>query len=141
MYKRDLRREDSNPHFGSSAVAARTITELLNMFHIAQGRVRRAVVTAVARSTVRPFAQVASKVLDATTVTEKEEGSITDIFRTTANAPLPPRFAGLKKEMCLNKDALVQSWREVLEELEVVTEKIARRGSEVWFPLACQLSG
>lgn len=62
----------------------------------------------------------------------KEEGTISSVFTSLtgeAQAALPERFSALKKEMW--RDTLVQSWREVLGELEQATERVASKGSEV----------
>ncbi len=68
----------------------------------------------------------------------KKEGTIEEVFTnlTTEGPPLPPRFADLKKEIVRgkaknDKEAIVQSWRAVLKELEGATEEIAKRGNEV----------
>lgn len=61
-----------------------------------------------------------------------EEGSISSIFASlNGEAPidLPPRFSALKQEIW--RDDMVQTWREVLEELETATEEVSRRGSDV----------
>jgi hypothetical protein len=70
---------------------------------------------------------------------QKEEGSISDIFTSLtgeAAAEHPPRFAELKKEIW--NDGMVESWRQVLVELEVATEEVAKRGSEVRMPKPCK---
>jgi len=62
----------------------------------------------------------------------KEEGSIASIFTTLTaeeHNPLPDRFSNLKKSLW--KDSFVESWREVLSELEVTVEKVSLRGSEI----------
>ncbi|TFK45112.1 hypothetical protein BDQ12DRAFT_695360 [Crucibulum laeve] len=62
----------------------------------------------------------------------KEEGSIADIFTSLTDEEhnaLPERFSDLKKEMW--KDSLVESWREVLKELETTVEEVATRGSDM----------
>jgi hypothetical protein len=62
----------------------------------------------------------------------KQEGSISSVFTTLTSenaSVVPPRFADLKKEIW--KDSLIQSWREVLEELEVAVDEISTRGSDV----------
>ena len=65
----------------------------------------------------------------------KKEGTIAEFFenlKTRADKPpLPPRFAALKREICKNPAALEHSWRAVLKELEIETEEIVKRGSEV----------
>ncbi|KAI0364950.1 DUF1479-domain-containing protein [Pilatotrama ljubarskyi] len=50
---------------------------------------------------------------------------------TTEGPPLPPRFADLKKEICVDPDAIVHSWRSVVKELEGATKEIEERGAEV----------
>lgn len=42
---------------------------------------------------------------------------------------LEPRFAELKKQLW--RDSMLQSWREVLEELKVATKEIAATGPDV----------
>lgn len=68
----------------------------------------------------------------ATARAPKEEGSIANAFSSLeGQAPiaLPERFSALKKEIF--KKSLVQSWKEVLTELEIVTEEIIAKGSDV----------
>jgi hypothetical protein len=61
----------------------------------------------------------------------KEEGSIASVFTSlSGGAPeLPTRFSDLKKEIW--RDVLVQSWREVLDELKGSVEKVVARGANV----------
>jgi hypothetical protein len=61
----------------------------------------------------------------------KEEGSIASVFSSlSGSAPaLPTRFSDLKKEIW--REALIQSWREVLDELEGSIEKVVARGADV----------
>ena len=61
----------------------------------------------------------------------KEEGSIASVFTSLSGTDpaLPTRFSDIKKEIWT--DALVQSWREVLDELKGSIEKIATRGPNV----------
>lgn len=63
----------------------------------------------------------------------KEEGTITSVFTTlTPNedrAALPDRFAALKKEIF--RDELVESWRQVLSELESTVGEIVEKGNRV----------
>jgi len=61
----------------------------------------------------------------------KEEGSIASVFQSlSGRAPeLPIRFSDLKKEIW--RDVLVQSWREVLDELKGSIEKVVARGPNV----------
>ncbi|KZV65342.1 DUF1479-domain-containing protein [Peniophora sp. CONT] len=62
----------------------------------------------------------------------KAEGSIADVFTSLTgeiSQPLPARFSDLKKE--LFKDALVQSWKEVIRDLEVAVEEVAAKGSDI----------
>ena len=61
----------------------------------------------------------------------KEEGSIASVFSSlSGSAPaLPARFSDLKKGIW--KDALIQSWIEVLKELECSIEKVVARGADV----------
>jgi hypothetical protein len=65
----------------------------------------------------------------------KTEGDISAVFSSlSSEQPFewPARFADLKKELW--KDALVESWREVLAELEGATQEIEARGNEVSIP-------
>jgi hypothetical protein len=61
----------------------------------------------------------------------KEEGSIASVFTSLSGSapPLPTRFSDLKKEIW--RDVLVQSWREVLDELKGSIEKVVARGANV----------
>ena len=61
----------------------------------------------------------------------KEEGSIATVFSSLSGAapPLPTRFADLKKEIW--RDTLLQSWREVVDELYVAVEQVAEKGTDV----------
>lgn len=67
----------------------------------------------------------------------RAEGSIADVFATMSGATYewPSRFADVKKAIW--RDALVESWREVLAELEAATDEIATRGNEVRGRLHC----
>ncbi|KAI0260969.1 hypothetical protein BC834DRAFT_925695 [Gloeopeniophorella convolvens] len=63
---------------------------------------------------------------------QKEEGSIASVFTSLsggAEAALPARFSELKKSIW--NDALVQSWREVVEELRVATKEVAAKGTDI----------
>lgn len=64
---------------------------------------------------------------------QKVEGDISAVFtslRPSDHANVfPPRFAELKRTIW--NDALVQSWKEVLEALEVETARIAEQGEKV----------
>lgn len=63
---------------------------------------------------------------------QKEEGSIASVFTSLSGdavKALPGRFADLKKEIW--KDSLVQSWREVLAELETAVDEVAAKGPAV----------
>lgn len=65
----------------------------------------------------------------------KEEGSIASIFTTLTaeeHNPLPDRFSDLKKSLW--KDSFVESWRDILSELEIAVENVSSRGSEVSKP-------
>ncbi|KAF8161499.1 hypothetical protein B0H34DRAFT_654175 [Crassisporium funariophilum] len=62
----------------------------------------------------------------------KDEGSIAGIFTSLTGEEhntLPDRFSDVKK--ALWKDNLVESWREVLAELETAVEGIAAKGNEL----------
>ena len=69
----------------------------------------------------------------------KKEGTVAEIFQdpVSEGPPLSPRFAELKREMCVDRDALVHSWRAVLKELEEATEEIAQHGNEVRIGCLC----
>ncbi|KAF9074171.1 hypothetical protein BDP27DRAFT_1214828 [Rhodocollybia butyracea] len=63
---------------------------------------------------------------------QKKSGTIDGFFSTldpSVSQTLPPRFADLKAELW--NDGLVQSWKEILEELETETERIASLGGKV----------
>lgn len=62
---------------------------------------------------------------------QKGEGTIATVFSSLSGGTtaLPPRFSDLKKEIWT--DALVQSWREVCDELRGAVEQIAERGADV----------
>ena len=81
---------------------------------------------------VRSFAQVAQKPVPARRATKKE-GTVAEFFEnlTSEGPPLPARFADLKKEMCVDRDAIEHAWRAVLKELEGATDEIVQRGNEV----------
>ncbi|PSS32223.1 hypothetical protein PHLCEN_2v1992 [Hermanssonia centrifuga] len=59
-----------------------------------------------------------------------KEGTIQDLFTalTHEGPPLPQRFSDLKKE--LFTEQLVESWRDVLKELETTTEEVAAKGTD-----------
>ncbi|KAJ7117571.1 hypothetical protein C8R44DRAFT_925086 [Mycena epipterygia] len=61
---------------------------------------------------------------------QKIEGDISAVFTSLRpsdpNSAFPPRFSELKR--ALWNEGLLQSWKEVLEELEVASERIAERG-------------
>ncbi|KAG1731838.1 DUF1479-domain-containing protein [Suillus paluster] len=66
-----------------------------------------------------------------------EEGTIADVFTTLGGseiAPLPDRFAQLKKDVLIEMGAtnasIVQAWKEVLAALEERTEEIVRLGGK-----------
>jgi len=69
----------------------------------------------------------------------KEGGTIADVFTTMGAgsevAPLPARFAQLKKDvladMCATPASIVQAWKQVLAALERRTEEIVNLGGEV----------
>ncbi len=90
-------------------------------------------------TTARSYAQLAQAQVSAhARRPSKKEGTIEEVFTklTTEGPPLPPRFADLKKEIVRenamnNKEAIVQSWRAVLTELEGAMEEIAGRRNEV----------
>ncbi|KAJ7763592.1 hypothetical protein DFH07DRAFT_738613 [Mycena maculata] len=68
--------------------------------------------------------------LGATPRAQKKEGDISAVFTTLRPSDpvnvFPPRFAELKRAIW--REGLIQSWKEVLEDLEVATERIAERG-------------
>jgi len=63
----------------------------------------------------------------------KKGGTISDIFTTLKSgeehAALPDRFSTLKKDIF--KDELVESWRQVLAELEGTVAEITAKGNNV----------
>ncbi|EIN03971.1 DUF1479-domain-containing protein [Punctularia strigosozonata HHB-11173 SS5] len=62
----------------------------------------------------------------------KSEGDISTVFSSLSSEEpyqWPTRFVALKKEIW--KDELIESWRQVLAELEVATEEIEARGNEL----------
>lgn len=62
----------------------------------------------------------------------KAEGTISSVFTSLTNENatiLPPRFSDLKNGMW--NDGLIQTWREVLGELEMTVKEIERKGKEV----------
>lgn len=63
---------------------------------------------------------------------QKNDGAILDFFSTldpNVSHDLPARFSDLKAEIW--NESLLQSWKEVLAELETETERIASLGSKV----------
>jgi hypothetical protein len=63
---------------------------------------------------------------------QKEEVSIASVMTSLAVdalKALPDRFADLKKEIW--KDGLIQSWREVLAELETAVDEVSAKGAAV----------
>jgi hypothetical protein len=63
---------------------------------------------------------------------QKEEGSISSLFASLNGetpSEFPARYLDLKRNIW--KDEMVQSWREVLAELEAAAEQISNCGSEV----------
>ena len=63
---------------------------------------------------------------------QKEEGSISSLFTSLsgeASFEYPARFLDLKRQIW--RDSMVQSWKEVLLELEAAAEEVATRESEV----------
>jgi hypothetical protein len=72
---------------------------------------------------------------------QKEEGSIAAIFTSLTGEDsntLPQRFSDLKKGLW--KDSFLQSWKEILCELEEGVEEISRRGADVstiYYGFAC----
>lgn len=63
----------------------------------------------------------------------KQAADISAAFSSLSTADqrnvFPPSFAELKRKIW--KDGLLQSWKEVLEELEVTAARIAERGDAV----------
>lgn len=63
-----------------------------------------------------------------TSTAQRAPGTIEDIFSSFHDRPpFPERFADLKRSMW--NDQLVESWREVIGELEHVTERVGQLGS------------
>ncbi|KAI3611953.1 duf1479 domain protein [Moniliophthora roreri] len=68
---------------------------------------------------------------DLAPLAEKKEGDISLVFSSlndSVSNVLPERFSQLKKDLW--DDRLIQSWKEVIGELEVKTQEISRLGSE-----------
>ena len=68
----------------------------------------------------------------ATTRKQKESGTIAAIFTSLSGSEasqLPARFSDLKKSLW--RDSLVESWRQVLKELDERVAVITERGTEV----------
>ena len=62
----------------------------------------------------------------------KEEGSISSVFTSLSgqgSEPLPTRFSDLKKSLW--KDNMIQSWRKVLDALQVSVEEISHKREQV----------
>lgn len=63
---------------------------------------------------------------------QSKEGTIEEIFSSFhTSPPFPARFADLKK--LIWTEGMVESWRQVLEELEQVTGRVISQGSQVSF--------
>lgn len=87
------------------------------------------------RSRTQGYFTAVNSFTQAHPVRQKEEGSIASVFTSLSSdivEPLPNRFADLKKEIW--KDSLIQSWREVLAELETVVDEISVKGGAVSVP-------
>ncbi|EJF60723.1 hypothetical protein DICSQDRAFT_107124 [Dichomitus squalens LYAD-421 SS1] len=80
----------------------------------------------------RSLAQVVQKHTHARRATKKE-GTVAEFFDnlTSESPPLPARFADLKKQMCIDKNAIEHAWRTVLQELDDATEEIVQQGNEM----------
>ncbi|EIM79482.1 uncharacterized protein STEHIDRAFT_126484 [Stereum hirsutum FP-91666 SS1] len=65
------------------------------------------------------------------TPAQKSAGDISDAFASLSGhtVVLEPRFAQLKKQLW--KDNMLQSWREVLDELKITTKEIAATGPDI----------
>ena len=62
----------------------------------------------------------------------KREGTIMDVFGSLSEeVVLPPRFADLKRQICSDPRRMMDSWRDVLGELETTVKEVSRRGAEV----------
>ena len=65
----------------------------------------------------------------------KKEGDISSVFVSlsgVASDPLPERFAGLKRKLLRGREeAVVASWKRLLEELTAENKSIAEQGSDV----------
>ena len=86
------------------------------------------------RNSLRYYRSSARQQAVASAHRQKAEGTIEDIFTafTKPAAPLPSRFSDLKKQIAgKDPERLVESWRDVLKELETVTEEVAAKGADV----------
>ncbi|KAH8824513.1 hypothetical protein DL96DRAFT_1614299 [Flagelloscypha sp. PMI_526] len=84
----------------------------------------------------RYYASSTAHKMDSMTRRPRDEGDISSIFTTLDSEPtqggqsaLPERFRDLKQG--LFRDELIQSWKEVVDELEVVTERVIETGSKI----------
>ncbi|ORY68211.1 DUF1479 domain protein [Pseudomassariella vexata] len=81
---------------------------------------------------VKPIAMSATL---PTTSTAKREGDISDSFVSlskTSRPPLPERFLDLKKSLIGGNEArVIESWKQVLRQLKVENETIAKAGPSV----------
>jgi hypothetical protein len=70
-----------------------------------------------------------------TAVASKKEGDISSVFASlsgNAPAPLPPRFADVKRKLIQGREeAITASWKRLLEALEEEVRKIERLGSSI----------
>lgn len=61
-----------------------------------------------------------------------QEGTIASIFASlddSQHTVLPPRYATLKQDLW--RDSFVQSWKEVLTELNIATKVVIEQGTKV----------
>ncbi|KAH9925701.1 hypothetical protein B0H21DRAFT_141575 [Amylocystis lapponica] len=64
---------------------------------------------------------------------ERQEGTIMSVFGTFSGeqAPLPPRFSDLKKQICTDSKRMVETWHELLRELEPAVEEVVEKGADL----------
>lgn len=81
----------------------------------------------------RSYATVAAP-NDPIDIRPKKSGTIMDVFASSQagnEEPLPLRFSEVKKTICKDQEAMVHSWRSVLQQLECMAEEIAEKGSGI----------
>jgi hypothetical protein len=131
-----ISRVDLKPH----AALHSTITQIACMHRTLCLHSRKASLPRPCRPTVLGMCAITNSSNPTPTWMPKEEGSIASVFSSLSagsDPALPTRFSDLKKEIW--RECLVQSWREVLNELEGSIEEVAARGTDV-LELACMFA-